>query len=137
MSSGSNSGQTSGDQTSFENLQYENQVSQNEIIRPVNHQFDKFPKNIHEGKQGKHIPGHNNYQEGKSILTVSLEEAQELVTKYSGHGDPVSDNKERVNFGKIIGIFVDQNTGEKKPTTVGMIHYSKNGTHIVPAEPNN
>lgn len=79
MSSGSNSGQTSGDQTSFDNLQYENQVAQNEIIRPVNHQFDKFPKNIHEGKQGKHIPGHNNYQEGKSILAVSLEEAQEIL----------------------------------------------------------
>ncbi len=134
MSSGSDSGQSFGEQSSFENLQYENQVAQNEIVRPFNHQFDHFSKNIHEGKQGKHIPSHNNYKEGKSILTISLDEAQDLVNKFSGHGDAVSDNKEKVNFGKIIGFYVSSD-GTKEPTTMGTIHYSKDGTHIVPAIP--
>ena len=65
-----------------------------------------------------------------------MEEAQDMVNKNSGYGSKVSENKERVDFGKTIGIFVDQNTGKRIPTTVGIIHYSKSGTHIVPAEPN-
>lgn len=38
-----------------------------------------FPKIIHSGKQGKHIPSHNNYQKGKSIFYGSEKKAQELV----------------------------------------------------------
>lgn len=41
--------------------------------------FSSFPKNIHMGKQGKHIVGHNNYKKGKSILNVSIDTAQSLV----------------------------------------------------------
>lgn len=42
---------------------------------------------------------------------------------------------ERVDFGKTIGNYVDPDTGTKYPTTVGIIHYSKSGTHIVSARP--
>lgn len=42
---------------------------------------------------------------------------------------------ERVDFGKIIGYYVDPQTGKKHPTTMGIIHYSKNGAHIVPSKP--
>lgn len=92
--------------------------------------------NIHPGKQGKHIPGHNNYQEGKSIFEGSLDDAQQLVNDFSGKGVRISDSKERVDFGQIIGQYVDPTTGESFDTTVGIIHYSKNGSHIVPAKPN-
>ena len=94
-----------------------------------------FPKTIHSGKQGKHIPTHNNYQKGKSIFYGSEKKAQQLVNKYAGTGQWIGHNKERVNFGKIIGKYADKDTGKLYETTVGIIHYSKSGTHIVPAAP--
>ncbi len=98
--------------------------------------FSSFPTTIHTGKQGKHIPNHNNYQPGKSILTVSIMEIQDLVIRHSGKGTKINDNKERVDFGKIIGKYVDPKTGQHLNTTNGIIHYSKNGTHVVPSTPN-
>ena len=43
--------------------------------------------------------------------------------------------KERVDFGKVIGKYTDPKTGVSTPTTKGIINYSKNGIHIVPAKP--
>ena len=94
-----------------------------------------FPKTIHSGKQGKHIPSHNNYQKGKSIFYGSSNKAQQLVNKYAGTGQWIGSHKERVNFGKVIGSYVDNETGKTVKTTVGIIHYSKSGAHIVPAAP--
>lgn len=97
--------------------------------------FDKFPKKIHDGKQGKHIPGHNNYTPGRSKITISTERLQKLIVTYSNKGQVVSDNKERIDFGTVIGVYVDQSTGKEYPTTIGIINYSKAGTHVVPAYP--
>ncbi|MHA6889564.1 polymorphic toxin type 50 domain-containing protein [Ralstonia pseudosolanacearum] len=41
----------------------------------------------------------------------------------------------RVNFGTLIGNYVDPVTGDKMPTMNGIIHYGKDGVHIVPARP--
>ncbi len=87
---------------------------------------------INVGKQGKHIPGHPNYQAGKSILTGN---AQKLLDQYAGKGQWIGQNKERVDFGQVIGKYVDPATGKAFQTTKGIIHYSKNGAHIVPARP--
>ncbi len=97
--------------------------------------FSDFPKKLHLGKQGKHIVGHNNYQKGKSILEISIDEAQDLINKYSGKGQKIGVNRERINFEKIIGDYIEPQTGESYKTTVGTIHYSKTGTHIVPERP--
>lgn len=80
---------------------------------------------------------HNNYIEGRSKLTA---DPHELI-KHAGTGDtitgtpPAPGSKERVNFEKVIGEYIDPNTGVGVPTTNGIIHYSKNGAHIVPARP--
>jgi len=97
--------------------------------------FSDYKKDINTDKQNKHIPGTKNYEPGKSKLSVSISEAQELVNQFSGKGEKVSNNKERVDFEKVIGKYVDPTTGQESDTTVGMIHYSKTGTHIVPAKP--
>jgi|GEM_PF-6622681 len=99
--------------------------------------FSGYSKNIHLGKQGKHVVGHNNYIKGKSILGVSTKKAQELINKYSGTGQKIGANRERVDFKRLIGKFVDPKTGKSYDTTVGTIHYSKSGTHIVPEKPIN
>lgn len=94
-------------------------------------------KLIHEGKQGKHIVGHNNYkeEEGKSITILPMAKIEELLKKYAGTGQIARDNGERVDFKEIIGIYVNQHNNKKCETTVGIIHYSKSGLHIVPARP--
>lgn len=98
--------------------------------------FSGFPKTIHIGKQGKHIIGHNNYVPGKSVISVPEEELQKLVRQYSGTGRGISGaSKEVVDFGQVIGQYVDEITGKVRDTTIGTIHYSKNGVHIVPARP--
>ena len=99
--------------------------------------FSEFPKSIHMGKQGKHIIGHNNYVKGKSILNISADKAQDLIKKYSGTGQKIGTNRERINFKKVIGKYVDPKTGKAYDTTVGTIHYSNSGTHIVPEKPIN
>ena len=35
----------------------------------------------------------------------------------------------------MIGEYVDAKTGKSYKTTRGIIHYSKDGTHIVPSKP--
>ncbi|MGN1113465.1 MAG: phage minor capsid protein, partial [Acutalibacteraceae bacterium] len=46
----------------------------------------KVELKINNGKQGKHIKGHNNFIEGRSYITISAEEAQELVNACAGTG---------------------------------------------------
>lgn len=43
--------------------------------------------------------------------------------------------KERVDFGSTIGEYSDRETGQMIATTVGILHYSKRGLHVVPARP--
>lgn len=101
---------------------------------------EDYPKQIEEGKQGKHIPGHNNYTEGRSYLTMDAKEIQELANKYAGTGKLQRDgqghwnHKEIVNMGKTIGVYKDL-AGKELPTTIATIHYSKKGIHVVPAKP--
>ena len=96
------------------------------------------PLEIEVGKQGKHILGHNNYMKGKSYLTISLDEAQELVNKYAGTGEinlnakGEWDRKEIIKTDKEIGVNVSFLDGSEKRTNSFKIHYSKKGTHIVP-----
>ncbi len=94
---------------------------------------------VNQGQQDKHIPGTNNYKvelqkgQNRSILEAN---PQELLDNYAGKGVRLSESRERVNFGKIIGQYYDRATNTYIPTTNGIIHYKANGTaHIVPAKP--
>lgn len=95
---------------------------------------------IESGKQGKHIVGHNNYIPGRSYLTVSEDQVQNLVNRYAGTGRMQRDRKDKWSHKEIIisdetiGISVDPVTGEEKETNKFVIHYSKKGVHIVPCE---
>lgn len=95
----------------------------------------KISKTIHEGSQGKHIPGHNNYIAGKSILTA---DAQKLLDNYHAgnvsSSRVISDTKVKVDFGEVIGSTKGAD-GIMTETTSGIIHSGKNGAHIVPGLP--
>ena len=96
---------------------------------------------IENGKQGKHIKSHENYIPGRSYLTISEKEAQDIVNKYAGTGYLQRDkkdlwkHKEIVEANKPIGMNVDPITGEEVETRRFVIHYSKKGVHIVPTRP--
>lgn len=97
--------------------------------------YGKYSTKLNEDKQGKHIPGHKNYQEGKSVLTISMDDAQRLVNRFAGSGRMITANREKVNCHKIIGRYINEQTGANLPTSWISIHYSKTGAHIVPANP--
>ena len=87
--------------------------------------------------QEKHFPGHNSYTPGRSVLSSDPRKLAESA----GTGQQVGNipvgmpgSKERVNFGGPIGTYID-GAGVATPTANGIIHYSKDGIHIVPARP--
>jgi filamentous hemagglutinin len=74
---------------------------------------------------------------GRSELTANPSELATMAGKGQQVGSVqvgLPGSKERVNFGKIIGTYVDK-AGARTPTTNGIIHYAKDGIHIVPSRP--
>lgn len=107
------------------------------------------PLEIKPYDQSKHIVGGEKYnlymqdhQYPPSYLTINTEEAQKLVEKYHGTGILKLDRKGNVVSSELIidhdepiGIAVNDFNGKEKETTCFKIHYSEDGTHIVPAYP--
>ena len=94
---------------------------------------------LHEGRQGKHLQEHNNWEPDKnrSPITTSKQRLKELFDKYHGTGE-TDGNKEVVDFEEVIGKNVDEITGREEYTTWGKIHYGKDGAyHIVPYKQQN
>ncbi|MDP1835192.1 MAG: polymorphic toxin type 50 domain-containing protein [Chlamydiales bacterium] len=94
-------------------------------------------------KQNKHIVGSRRYEGGfRSIFTHK--DPERLLKDFAGTGRPANKRipgtpgyRETVDFQEFIGYHVEEITGVKTRTTVGTIHYSKKGAHIVPARPIN
>lgn len=94
-----------------------------------------FTTEMHFGRQAKHLPDSPEFIPGRSVVTLPVEEIQELIAKYGGTGVRKGANKEIIDFGFPIGYFYDRDTHEFIETTRGIIHYSASGAHIVPARP--
>ena len=101
---------------------------------------DEIPKVIHAGRQNKHIKSSKGYIPGRSYIYGDLETAQSLVDRYHGTGRfPISrarewSHKEIVQSDEMVGVSINQATGEETETRCFAIHYSNKGTHIVPIE---
>lgn len=116
-------------------------------------QSGAVPLNILPGQQRKHIPGtleYNQYvkklenlgQYGPSRLSITQDDAQELVDRYCGTGilekrkDGAWNGIEEITVHiESVGTAVNNLTGAEADTAVFKIHYGKNGTHIVPGYP--
>lgn len=92
---------------------------------------------IHEGKQGKHIKGHNNYK-GASYFKEGID-LEKLARENLGRGIIKIDkknnwtNKEIITVDNIIGYNVEDQTKMEKETNMFSIHYDKKGKiHLVP-----
>jgi SPP1 gp7 family putative phage head morphogenesis protein len=101
---------------------------------------DMTVKKIDSGKQSKHFSGSNNYTKGRSYLTITEEQCQELVDKYAGTGRKIRSkatgkwqSKEKIVLDYNIGQYINKYDGTNEPTNAFMIVYAKDGTHIIPA----
>jgi hypothetical protein len=87
-------------------------------------------------KQMRHTKSYHT--EGRSYLDGDLDYAERLINELSGTGkaltydDGTFKNKEIVTSSNEIGVEVNKHTGVEKRTNIGMIVYSKTGTHIYP-----
>ena len=100
---------------------------------------------IISGKQNKHIEGTKQYKDKykdganpQDVLTISMEEAQELVDRYCGKGDPGKSDMngtwtEFMDADHVIGKYYSN--GEYHETKRFTIHYSKKGAHVIPVRP--
>lgn len=89
---------------------------------------------------GRHEECIHDFDPTRSKLTHG--DPQKLLTQYAGTGKKANEffpgspgYKERVDFGEVIGFYVDKETKTSVETTIGIIHYSKTGAHITPAKP--
>ncbi|WP_438720450.1 polymorphic toxin type 50 domain-containing protein [Enterococcus sp. AZ103] len=104
--------------------------------------YDNIREKINPEKFNRHVRGTKEYQAyfekgtksgGKpSYLSISQKRAQQLI--YENVKD-FNNAKQQIDFDINIGYYVDQKTGETQVTTVGVVHISKTGIHIVPTRP--
>jgi tetratricopeptide (TPR) repeat protein len=99
---------------------------------------------IDKAKQGKHIVGHPNYENliknpEKSPSIFEHPDPNRLLREFGGTGiKKVGDFPgtagyvEIVDFGEFIGYAVEKETRIRTATTLGKVHYAKDGAHIVP-----
>ncbi|MBR1772245.1 MAG: hypothetical protein IJ747_09490 [Lachnospiraceae bacterium] len=101
-----------------------------------------FLVKLDQEAQGGYMPGKSGYEQARnngimhSVIFRDASGLQKLLDEKAGSGDFVAPNKEKVNFGQVIGQYMDPDTKAKLETTVGVIHYTSDGVYIVPARPN-
>lgn len=100
---------------------------------------------LNKDRQAKHKKGSQAYKEAlakgefPSYTELSHMEVQKIVNENMWKGktfiEPDGQFKTIIELSEDYGVFVDKSTGKEIPTNRGTIHYSKDGTHIVPAKP--
>ena len=93
-----------------------------------------------ERGRGRHMAGHNGHQEGGGIPRGTMDDARDLLERFAGEGQVLDreGTRRRVDFGQIIGLCIDPETGRSGEATMGTVHTSeRKGEHIVPARPRN
>lgn len=104
--------------------------------------FKGFLIKLDVERQNRHMPGRNAYEMARtngnvrSIIYRDATAIQKLLDEGAGTGEFIGANKELVNFGQVIGQYVDVDGYNKRETKMGVIHYSAEGAYIVPARPN-
>lgn len=108
--------------------------------KPIRDQIRSDPEKliINPEKQARHVKGADGYISGRSYVTVSGSELQNIVNQYAGTGEiqrsakGLFANKEIITVDHQIGVSINPETLEETPTNRAYIHYSKSGTHVVP-----
>lgn len=104
----------------------------------------KVKTKLEKNDQAKHKYGSEQYKESiskgelPSYTTLSNMEIQKIINENCCKGKVLQQGeqfKELITLNENFGMFGDRRTGTYIPTNRGTIHYSKRGTHLVPAPP--
>lgn len=100
---------------------------------------------IHWDRQNKHIQGKHNFDPSRGHITLENNMLETLIKEHAGKGQKVNKSapfspgyKERIDFEMQIGTFALKGVGDETifmPTNRGILHYSKEGVHLVPSAP--
>lgn len=113
-------------------------IEQNRAILKEKIDSGEIKLELNKEKQARHLMGSPDYKEGKSYFTISNDEIEAIIKKYSGTGRLLYDKngmwqkKEHIYCDEVIGIDISNINGKEYKTTAATIHYSKTGTHLVP-----
>ena len=104
----------------------------------------KVKTKLDKRAQSKHKYGSKEYNAAikrgdfPSYTDLSHMEVQKIVNEYSTKGKVYFDGgqfREVITLKETIGFYGDRRTNSYIPTNRATIHYSKDGTHLVPASP--
>lgn len=100
-----------------------------------------FPISSDRHGEGLTVPNYAN-EIGDTPGNVSIfygdeEWAQYMINEKAGYGTRLSRTRELASYPQYVGLWVNQHTCGKRLSHQGIIHYSDQGTWIVPAEPLN
>ena len=100
---------------------------------------------VHWSRQNKHVPGKHNFDPSRGHIILENNKLESLIREHAGKGQKVNKivpfspgYKERIDFGEQIGSFALKEVGKETvfmPTNRGILHYSKDGVHLVPSAP--
>ncbi|HJF18141.1 MAG TPA: polymorphic toxin type 50 domain-containing protein [Aeriscardovia aeriphila] len=100
-----------------------------------------FPISSDRHGEGLNIPDYSNERHdipgNVSIFNGDEKTAQYMINEKAGYGTRLSRTRELASYPQYVGMWVNQHTCGKRLSHQGIIHYSDQGTWIVPAEPLN
>ena len=98
----------------------------------------KYDLTVNPEKQARHLRDSGGYIPGRSYLTISMEELQDIVTRYAGTGEIAHDVRgglrECISLNRRVGTVIRRD-GSEVPAFILKLHYSKTGVHAVPFAP--
>ena len=98
----------------------------------------KYDLTVNPEKQARHLRDSGSYIPGRSFLTISMEELQDIVTRYAGTGEIARDGRgglrECISLNRRVGTVIRRD-GSEVPAFMLKLHYSKTGVHAVPFAP--
>lgn len=113
----------------------ENEENRTLLLKKI--QSGELPLTINPEKQKRHIlsEGETEKPDGRSYLTITVPEAQDVINRLHGTGGikyikSSSKFSELVTDDKIIGV----DGISKSETSDALIAYSKTGTHLIPTK---
>lgn len=104
----------------------------------------KVSTKLDKKAQSKHVKNSDAYNaeiakgEMPSYMTISKMEIQRIINNESGNGDIRFDGnqfREVITVNENVAMFGDKLNNQYIATNRATIHYSKHGTHLVPAPP--
>jgi RHS repeat-associated protein len=101
----------------------------------------QLPKTVNEAAQARHVVGSGFTKPIRQNSAAGLitENVSTLMKNVHGNNirslEIINNNKLRVEFNEVIGLFRTQSGTLGEPTTKALLHFGQKGFHFVPAKP--